>query len=249
MKKETIIRENFKRMFRLLLNDSNLKVSDFARNTNLSSQTVYSWTNGNNFPSAENLEVIAAYFNITPSDLININGNSFYNFNQEDLPNDNLNLSNATPIPMENIVFDDYFPLYYSENLSAGTFMELLEQEPENVVHVPIRFQSKKKRLHAFKVNGESMNNILIDGTVVVAEDTYNNSIKIRDNSIVVAFYNGEATIKRFFELEDHILLAPDSKNKSFMPIKINKEEEFTILGRVIWFSNPEDIMEKLGEI
>ncbi len=240
MKKETIIRENFKRMFKLLLNNSNLKISDFARNTNISSQTVYSWANGNNFPSAENLEIIATYFNITPSDLININGD----FNQADLP-----FSNITTIPMENIVSNDYFPLYYSKNLSAGSFIELLEQEPENVIYVPIRFQSKKKRLHAFKVTGESMNNILLDGTVVVVEDTYNNTIKIKDNSIVVAFYNGEATIKRFFDLGDHILLTPDSKNKSFMPIKINKDEEFTVLGRVIWFNNPGNIMEKLGEI
>lgn len=231
-------REKFTAMLNWLIKDEGITQTELARRINYPPSTVYNWCQGKRFPKAESLEDIANYFNVLPSDLIS-----------EDLPTDKSQISNATPISMENIVFDDYFPLYYNENLSAGTFMELLEQEPENVVHVPIRFQSKKKRLHAFKVNGESMNNILIDGTVVVAEDTYNNSIKIRDNSIVVAFYNGEATIKRFFELEDHILLAPDSKNKSFMPIKINKEEEFTILGCVIWFSNPDDIMEKLGEI
>lgn len=143
----------------------------------------------------------------------------------------------------------DYFLLQYNTNLSAGSFMELLAQDSQNTVPVPIKLQSKKRRLHAFKVNGDSMNNIFVDGSIVVIEDTFNNAIKIKDNSIVVAFYNGEATIKRFFDFGEYILLAPDSKNKSFMSIKISKEEDFTILGKVIWFISPEDVMEKLGEI
>ncbi len=67
------------------------------------------------------------------------------------------------------IVFDDYFPLHYCTNLSAGSPTELLEAEPDAVVYVPIKFQNRKKRLHAFQVNGTSMNNVIPDGAIVVA--------------------------------------------------------------------------------
>ena len=146
---------------------------------------------------------------------------------------------------MDNIVFDDYFPLHYWSGLSAGSFEELIEAEPDSVVYVPITFQNKKKRLHAFKINGTSMNNIIPDGSIVVSEDNYNNAIKYSDGTIVVAFMDGTATVKRLYSGEDSITLSPDSTDKSHMPIIVPKDKELVIIGKVIWHMNPEDIAEK----
>lgn len=146
------------------------------------------------------------------------------------------------PIRPESIIFDDYFPLHYCSNLSAGSFDELIEAEPDSVVYVPIKFQGRKKRLIAFKVNGTSMNNVIEDGSIVVVDNTSTESVKFKDGTIVVAFQNGLVTVKRFFDRGDQIILMPDSSDKSHMPITISKDEPITIIGRVIWHMNPEDI-------
>lgn len=152
--------------------------------------------------------------------------------------------SDLTEIPMENVVFDDYFPLRYSSNLSAGSFEELLQAEPDSVVYVPIVFQGRRKRLHAFKVNGTSMNNVIEDGSIVVAEDTADGGINFKDGTIVVAFLDGKATVKRLYRAEDHVTLMPDSTDKAHMPITVTPDQQLYIIGRVIWHMNPDNIAE-----
>lgn len=140
------------------------------------------------------------------------------------------------------IEFDDYFPLHYSTNLSAGTLDELLDNEPDAVVYVPITFQMKRNRLHAFKINGTSMNNVIPDGSIVVAESvTALDSLK--DGTIVVAWVNGTATVKRLYAGDHQITLMPDSTDKSHQPILINTDiNTVSVIGRVIWHMNPDDI-------
>lgn len=142
-----------------------------------------------------------------------------------------------------NIIFDDYFPLHYCTNLSAGSPTELLEAEPDAVVYVPIKFQNRKKRLHAFQVNGTSMNNVIQDGSIVVAEEVPDTVLK--EGTIVVAWLDGEATVKRIYPGDHQVTLMPDSSDKGHHPIVINTDEEqIYILGRVIWHMNPDNISE-----
>lgn len=142
-----------------------------------------------------------------------------------------------------NIIFDDYFPLHYCTNLSAGSPTELLEAEPDAVVYVPIKFQNRKKRLHAFQVNGTSMNNVIQDGSIVVAEEVPDTVLK--EGTIVVAWLDGEATVKRLYPGDSQVMLMPDSSDKGHHPITVNLEnDQLYILGRVIWHMNPDDIAE-----
>lgn len=139
------------------------------------------------------------------------------------------------------IVFDDYFPLHYCTNLSAGSPTELLEAEPDAVVYVPIKFQNRKKRLHAFQVNGTSMNNVIQDGSIVVAEEVPDTVLK--EGTIVVAWLDGEATVKRLYPGDSQVMLMPDSSDKGHHPITVNLEDDqLYIIGRVIWHMNPDDI-------
>ena len=145
------------------------------------------------------------------------------------------------------IVFDDYFPLHYSTNLSAGTLEELLDAEPDAVVHVPIKYQMMKKRLHAFKVNGTSMNNIIADGSIVVCEDISSTYTQLKDGTIVVVLVDGLATVKRLYVRDNQVTLMPDSTDKSHLPIIINTDNQAVLVaGRVIWHMNPDDIADKI---
>ena len=140
------------------------------------------------------------------------------------------------------IKFNDYFPLHYSTNLSAGTLDELLDSEPDAVVYVPIKFQMRRKQLHAFKVNGTSMNNVIQDGSIVVVESVPSIH-NLKEGTIVVAWVEGCATVKRLYIKDDQVTLMPDSLDKSHKPINIDtREKQVSIIGRVIWHMNPDDI-------
>ena len=140
------------------------------------------------------------------------------------------------------IKFNDYFPLHYSTNLSGGSLEELMDSEPDAVVYVPIKYQLKKNRLHAFKVNGTSMNNIIPDGSIVIAE-SLEDYLNLKDGTIVVVWINGSATVKRIYLHESQVTLMPDSSDKSHQPIIINPEiEQVYVIGKVIWHMNPDDI-------
>lgn len=154
----------------------------------------------------------------------------------------NAEISDTSELtPIKKVIYDDYFPLHYISNLSAGSFDELLETEPDAVVYVPIKFQTKKKRLLAFKINGTSMNNVIQDGSIVVVE--HNNDLPISDGTVVVVYMEGQTTVKRLYDQGDRITLMPDSSDKAHMPITIIKEEkQVYIVGRVLWHCNPDDI-------
>lgn len=140
------------------------------------------------------------------------------------------------------IKFDDYFPLHYSTNLSAGSLDELLDAEPDAVVYVPIKFQMKKKRLNAFKINGTSMNNVIPDGSIVISESV-STIENLKDGTIVVAWVDGVATVKRIYKGNHQITLMPDSTDKSHQPIMIDTDiNNVCVIGRVIWHMNPDDI-------
>jgi repressor LexA len=152
---------------------------------------------------------------------------------------EDMKQSTAIELPIK---FDDYFPLHYSTNLSAGTLEELLDNEPDAIVYVPIRFQMIKNRLHAFKVNGTSMNNVIQDGSIVITEDI-SDFVSIQNGTIVVVLIDGEATVKRLYVNENQLTLMPDSSDKSHLPIIVDTEvKQVYIVGRVIWHMNPDDI-------
>lgn len=144
----------------------------------------------------------------------------------------------------QNVIYSDYFPLEYSTNLSAGGLDEPLDAETDAVVYVPIRYQNRVDDLHAFKVNGESMNNVIPNGATVVAERVDSIS-DLRDGAIVVAYVEGEATVKRIYKDGKTVTPTPDSSDKRMRPIVINTEiHPVYIIGKVIWFMNPDNIMK-----
>lgn len=203
---------------------------DLSDLTNIPKSSISQYMSGYAKPKSDRIHSIAKALHINEAWLLGY-----------DVPMDKSDIiKQLEPI---NMIFDDYFPLHYCTNLSAGSPTELLEAEPDAVVYVPIKFQNRKKRLHAFQVNGTSMNNVIPDGAIVVAEEVPDTVLK--EGTIVVAWINGEATVKRIYPGEHQVTLMPDSSDKGHHPIIINADEEQVyILGRVIWHMNPDNIAE-----
>ena len=88
--------------------------------------------------------------------------------------------------------------------------------------------------LFFLKVVGESMNNVVPDGSfVLIKKQDY-----AETGDVVVALVNGdnEATLKRFKQLDNNfVMLEPDSTLQEFTPRIINlRDTEFKIVGKVI---------------
>lgn len=203
---------------------------DLSDLTNIPKSSISQYMSGYAKPKSDRIHSIAKALHINEAWLLGY-----------DVPMDKSDIiKQLEPI---NMIFDDYFPLHYCTNLSAGSPTELFEAEPDAVVYVPIKFQNRKKRLHAFQVNGTSMNNVIPDGSIVVAEEVPDTVLK--EGTIVVAWINGEATVKRIYPGEHQVTLMPDSSDKGHHPIIINADEEQVyILGRVIWHMNPDNVSD-----
>lgn len=78
------------------------------------------------------------------------------------------------------------------------------------------------------KVKGDSMQGAQIsDGDILVVD----RSKEPRNNSIVIAFVDGEFLVKRILKKGDNLFLIPE--NPKFTPIRITNEMDFKIWGMV----------------
>lgn len=210
----------FGEMVAYYMRQNNLTMKELGEKVNRGESTVSMWISKKSTPPMGVVQKLADLFGVSTDEMI-------YGITPE--------------LKQVKIKYDDYFPLNYCTNLSAGSPTELLEAEPDAVVYVPIKFQNKIKRLHAFQVNGTSMNNVIPDRSIVVAEEVPDTILK--EGTIVVAFINGEATVKRIYPGENQVMLMPDSSDKAHQPIIVNtSEEQIYIIGRVIWHMNPDDV-------
>lgn len=211
----------FGKMVEKYMRMNNLTMKELGEKVGRGESTVSMWISNKSTPPMGIVQKLADIFGVTTDTMI---------FGESD---------SLTEMKIE---FNDYFPLHYSTNLSAGTLDELLDSEPDAVVYVPIIFQMKRNRLHAFKVNGTSMNNVIPDGSIVVAESVTTLD-DLKDGTIVVAWVNGTATVKRLYAGNHQITLMPDSTDKSHQPILIDTDiNTVSVIGRVIWHMNPDDI-------
>lgn len=144
--------------------------------------------------------------------------------------------SSKPPLP----VFD--YP-YVSESISAGMLENvdaLMELPTMSVPDALLGQYARDKSIVFMKVNGESMNNV-IENHTIMAVKTGIEKEQLHNGDIVIASNHGSYTVKRFYNDTAHqrIILRPDSSEPSFSDIIIPYEEaeDFSIFGRVVIYS------------
>lgn len=98
------IGENIKK----LRESRKLKQEQLGNHIGVGGATISSWETGRTEPNMGYTQALADLFGISTDELI---------YGKKDI---------LTEIPIDNIVFDDYFPLHYWSGLSAGSFEELM---------------------------------------------------------------------------------------------------------------------------
>lgn len=129
-------------------------------------------------------------------------------------------------------------PLYGS--IAAGTPIEMMAVD--DTYPVPIKMREKYPESFLLKVEGESMNRVLPNGSYALIDPTQ----EIKDGKAYAVCVNGyDATIKRVKQLNNGFELAPDSTDPTYhsKTYDYGKEgtEEITIIGQVVWYCIPFD--------
>lgn len=131
---------------------------------------------------------------------------------------------------------------YFDTAVSAGalTAIEAVTSKDVKTISLPSATMGKyasSKDIFVTKVNGESMNNIIPDESLIAVK-YIESPFDLNNNDIVVFRYRDGLSIKRFFnDKENHrLIFRPDSKNASFTDVVIDYEEldGLQIYGKVV---------------
>jgi repressor LexA len=101
----------------------------------------------------------------------------------------------------------------------------LAEENIEEYIQTPA-YAGGEEGGYLLRVRGESMQNVgILDGDLVVVKP----QDAADDGDIVVALLGDEATVKRFFQEDDHVRLQPE--NDSMDPIR---SQDVQVMGKVV---------------
>jgi len=185
--------------------------NDVCRDLDFPYTTFAEWYNGNIYPRIDKIELLARYFGIEKSDLIE--------------EHKKINFDNGT---LEDIV---QIPVY--GKISAGQPLEMVE----NIIDYTFITveEARKGSYFALEVTGDSMDKIIPNGSRVVVRKQE----ELENGQIGVIVVNGyDATIKRYERDNDMVFLYPESNNPEHRVQRYNlKETPITILGKVESFN------------
>lgn len=146
-----------------------------------------------------------------------------------------LGLENAS-IPNNSTVD---VPSYGS--IAAGTPIEMVEVKDSQPV--PVKVHERFPKAFLLRVEGESMNRILPNGSYALIDPAQKEPISGKPYAVCVNGY--DATIKRVVKLSNGFELTPDSSDPTFRPIVYDFNEPgtdpVTIIGRVVFYVLPFD--------
>ncbi|HLR92342.1 MAG TPA: XRE family transcriptional regulator [Atopostipes sp.] len=128
---------------------------------------------------------------------------------------------------------------YYPTSISAGIPLEVDGITPDDVekITLPDTIMGRwagNKDIYITKVNGDSMNNIMPDGTLIAVKPV--ELYELKNDDIVVFSTNGEYGVKHFVKTPDKLIFKPDSTDPTYADtvIHLSDIDELKIKGKVV---------------
>ena len=168
--------------------------------------------------------------------------------------NNIVSLANALNIsPLQVLDFDDtsiksnsinadlYEYKYFPVSISAGSLENIDSIQEYELISLSDKIlgkYAKSKNIILLKINGESMNNIIPNGSYIIVDTSRNTIHDIKDRDIVVFSENGSYSVKRYINdvSNQRILFKPDSTDDTFTAIEVKYEnsENLRLIGKVV---------------
>ncbi|MHA5150109.1 XRE family transcriptional regulator [Oenococcus oeni] len=180
----------------------------------ISKSMLYRWENGSDI-SMSYASIVADYFKLDPYQVLGIKPTKIMKV----VPSLSLTL-----------------PIY--SHLFAG-MPDGAEEDVIGTIDVPDRIANKygKKNLLAIKVEGDSMNKIILDGMIAVVDT---DDTEVKNGNVYAVIVNGYAnTLKHVYKYDDHIRFEPDSFNPANKPFSYQYDEDISIkiIGKLVYIA------------
>ena len=224
------------------LDSLGLNVKDFATLMNFKYTTVLDWVNAKTYPRIDKIELMANYFKVDKSDLVEQYTPSTSLLQQINdtvvqlkPPRQDKVLTYAekqlkeqrneeeTKVNEVSEVIQLYSYDYYDHPASAGTGQYLNDVRVERI-ELPVYVDAD----FVIPIKGDSMEPDYHDGDLVFIQT----SVELNDGVIGVFNYNGDAYIKQLVIDKDQAYL--HSLNPEYKDMPITPETDFRIIGEVV---------------
>lgn len=223
------------------LDSLGLNVKDFAALMNFKYTTVLDWVNAKTYPRIDKIELMANYFKVDKSDLVERYTPSTSLLQQINdtvvrltPPNQKIVLQTSekllenqneeeTKINEVSEVIQLYSYDYYDHPASAGTGQYLNDVRVERI-ELPVDIDAD----FVIPIKGDSMEPDYHDGDLVFIQT----SVDLTDGVIGVFNYNGDAYIKQLVIDKEQAYL--HSLNPAYKDMPITPETDFRIIGEVV---------------
>ena len=207
LKNKEILSQNL----RSLMDKNNKDRNQICDDLGLKYTTFTDWVNGKKYPRIDKIELLANYFKVRKSDLIEDQSQKENKFGA-----DIIDLSNMKRIPILGRIRAG-MPIYAAENIEGYTLTDL----------------NGGAEYFGLRVTGDSMNAARIhEGDVVIVR----RQDIVENGQIAVVLIDGQdATLKRFNRDGDIVTLMPQSTNPKNKALTYNlKNSSVKILGLVV---------------
>ena len=223
------------------LDSLGLNVKDFAALMNFKYTTVLDWVNAKTYPRIDKIELMANYFKVDKSDLVERytpstsllqqindtvvrltppNQKIVLQTSEELLENQN---EEETKINEVSEVIQLYSYDYYDHPASAGTGQYLNDVRVEQI-ELPVDVDAD----FVIPIKGDSMEPDYHDGDLVFIQT----SVELNNGVIGVFSYNGDGYIKQLVIDKEQAYL--HSLNPEYKDMPITPETDFRIIGEVV---------------
>lgn len=190
-----------------LLAEHHKSRQELAKVTGINYNTLSSWVQGRAYPRIDKIEIMANYFGVPKSALVERPKKS-----TNELPINKIariplvgTIAMGTPILADQNI-DGYIPEYFIGDMPEG-------------------------RLFALRCKGHSMEPTIPDGAIAIVRE----QSEVEDDEIAAVLIDNEATLKRVRHVGHNVVLEPD--NKDFKPIIIDGDKSVRILGKLIRYT------------
>src|SRR5690625_975329 len=119
--------------------------------------------------------------------------------------------------------------LYFDTAISAGlpNNIEGLTEKDVDKIKIPDIVMGKwsgQQDIYITRITGDSMNNVMKDGSLIVVKPVEIEQLK--DGDVVVYKYDNDYAVKRFFSDQDRVIFKPDSNDPTFTDLVISRDCE-----------------------
>lgn len=207
-----------------------LSQTEIANTLQVKPSAVSQYESGKIYPSNENLDKISKAYGVNLHWLLTGEGTMFTG----KLGDYSSRLDKYASVQRDDSGILQVVTLPVLAEISAGKPVEAIEGEPLDYIAFHPSLIPNEKDFFCFRVNGDSMEPIIMDGDLVAIRRSVN--WKSLQNKVCAMRLNGEITLKRLLKSKSSPHYILEAENKRYEPIIVEPEQaDLTLVGEMVY--------------